>query len=91
MPHWDNLKRQLGIQDFWEVLLHECMAIFACKQIGLDMNFSNAEKSIEAVILDAEFTNGKCMQAWNSEKQKKKSSMSEGMNGPADPVLTESS
>eukprot|EP00804_Cyclotella_cryptica_P013634 CCRYP_012963-RA/>CCRYP_012963-RA protein AED:0.41 eAED:0.41 QI:277/-1/0/1/-1/1/1/0/127 len=54
-----------------QFLLHVRSVIHACKQIGLDTSFANAEKAVKTAKLDAEIAKEEYTQLRRSEKKKK--------------------
>eukprot|EP00804_Cyclotella_cryptica_P013103 CCRYP_002373-RA/>CCRYP_002373-RA protein AED:0.42 eAED:1.00 QI:0/-1/0/1/-1/1/1/0/309 len=66
-----------------QFLLHVRFAIHACKHMGLDTSFAEAERAVETAKLDAEITKGEYTQLCNSEKKKK------GNKGDAPGTTTE--
>eukprot|EP00804_Cyclotella_cryptica_P017469 CCRYP_017392-RA/>CCRYP_017392-RA protein AED:0.39 eAED:0.38 QI:0/0/0/1/1/1/2/0/220 len=53
-----------------QLLLHVRSAIHACKQMGLDTSFAEAERAVETAKLDAEIAKGEYAQLHNSKKKK---------------------
>eukprot|EP00804_Cyclotella_cryptica_P011134 CCRYP_019068-RA/>CCRYP_019068-RA protein AED:0.16 eAED:0.56 QI:0/0/0/1/1/1/2/0/232 len=54
-----------------QFLLHVRSAIHACKQMGLDTSFPDAEKAVKTAKLDAEIAKDEYMQLRSSKKKKK--------------------
>eukprot|EP00804_Cyclotella_cryptica_P005287 CCRYP_015803-RA/>CCRYP_015803-RA protein AED:0.36 eAED:1.00 QI:0/0/0/1/1/1/2/0/297 len=54
-----------------QFLLHVRSTIHACKQMGLDTSFADAEKAVKTAKLDTEITKKEYKQLRNSEKKKK--------------------
>ena len=61
-----------------QFLLHVHTAIHVCKQMGLDINFANAEKAVTAAKLDAHLSKTEYAQVHSSQKRKNKGNKSEG-------------
>eukprot|EP00804_Cyclotella_cryptica_P023910 CCRYP_010028-RA/>CCRYP_010028-RA protein AED:0.35 eAED:0.68 QI:0/0/0/1/0/0/6/0/715 len=54
-----------------QFLLHVRSAIHACKQMGLDTSFDDAEKAVKTAKLDSEITKEEYTQLRNTKKKKK--------------------
>eukprot|EP00804_Cyclotella_cryptica_P015513 CCRYP_003554-RA/>CCRYP_003554-RA protein AED:0.37 eAED:1.00 QI:0/0/0/1/1/1/2/0/455 len=74
-----------------QFLLHVRSVIHACKQMGLDTNFAEAERAVETAKLDAEIAKEEFMKLRNSEKKKKgnKGDAPCTTTKPASPALVE--
>jgi hypothetical protein len=62
-----------------QFLLHVHTIIHACKQMGLDVNFADAEKAVTTAELDTELAKIEYAHVRSSKKKKNKGNEGEGM------------
>jgi hypothetical protein len=60
-----------------QFLLHVHNTMHMCKQMGLEMNFANAEMAVTSAEVDAKLVKTKYAQVCSSKKKKKKNNKSE--------------